>query len=167
MHIVLVYCRHVSEFLFGIEQTIERHERSIAALIDEAKLRERLPVDFSSISALSAVPIRLPVLSRSGDISAARRRCSGHGGFDPGSLSENGTKHEKDVTQSIALAIRNALAASGKTRVILTRSDDRFVPLAERSATARHAKAALRVSIHADSAPGTDATGRQGALRPI
>jgi len=50
--------------------------------------------------------------------------------------------------------LRRAIEASGAARVAMTRSTDRFLPLAERVAFARARNAALFVSVHADSAPG-------------
>jgi N-acetylmuramoyl-L-alanine amidase len=41
----------------------------------------------------------------------------------------------------------------------MTRDDDRFLVLQERAQIARGVKADLFISVHADSAPGTDATG--------
>jgi len=84
---------------------------------------------------------------------------AGHGGHDTGAISVWGGRREKDVTLAIALAIRKAIEASGKVRVALTRSDDRFLALGERVEVARRLGADLFISIHADSAPGTDATG--------
>jgi len=84
---------------------------------------------------------------------------AGHGGHDPGSSSSNGGTNEKDVALSIARAIRDALVASGKVRVALTRSDDRFLVLAERREIARRLRADLFISIHCDSAPNPAARG--------
>ena len=50
--------------------------------------------------------------------------------------------------------LRRAIEGSGAARVAMTRTGDRFVPLADRVAFARARGAALFVSVHADSAPG-------------
>jgi N-acetylmuramoyl-L-alanine amidase len=84
---------------------------------------------------------------------------AGHGGHDPGSSSADGRVDEKDVSLGIAKAIRDALVASGKVRVALTRSDDRFLVLAERREIARRLRADLFISIHCDSAPTPAARG--------
>jgi len=81
----------------------------------------------------------------------------GHGGHDPGATS--GTIREKEVTLRMALAVRDKLLESGGVRVALTRSEDRYLMLAERSSIARRLKADLFVSIHADSAESKDARG--------
>ncbi len=84
---------------------------------------------------------------------------AGHGGHDPGSLSLDGRYREKDATLAIAKALRDELLASGRVRVALTRSDDRFLVLQERREIARRLKADLFISIHCDSAPGSSASG--------
>jgi N-acetylmuramoyl-L-alanine amidase len=84
---------------------------------------------------------------------------AGHGGRDPGAPSTNGKVREKEVTLAIARAIRDALVASGRVRVALTRSDDRYLPLRDRYEIARRLKADLFISVHADAAPNPAATG--------
>jgi N-acetylmuramoyl-L-alanine amidase len=84
---------------------------------------------------------------------------AGHGGHDPGSLSIDGKYREKDASLAIAKAVRDALLASGRVRVAMTRSDDRFLVLSERREVARRLHADLFISIHCDSAPGSNASG--------
>lgn len=84
---------------------------------------------------------------------------AGHGGHDPGSQSSDGRYREKDVALGIAKAIRDELVASGRVRVALTRSDDRFLVLGERREIARRLKADLFISVHADSATNNAARG--------
>jgi N-acetylmuramoyl-L-alanine amidase len=86
---------------------------------------------------------------------------AGHGGHDPGAISPFGGRREKDVTLAIATAIRDALAASGRVRVAMTREDDRYLVLKDRYEIARRMRAALFISIHADAAPSND--GARGA----
>ena len=83
----------------------------------------------------------------------------GHGGHDPGAISPYNGAHEKDVTLSIARAIRSELLALGRVRVALTRSDDRYLVLEERYGIARQLQADLFISIHADAAPNREARG--------
>jgi N-acetylmuramoyl-L-alanine amidase len=80
----------------------------------------------------------------------------GHGGHDPGAASPFRARREKDVTLAIAKAIRDALAASGRVRVALTREDDRFLVLQDRYGIARRMGADLFISVHADAAPHND-----------
>jgi N-acetylmuramoyl-L-alanine amidase len=85
----------------------------------------------------------------------------GHGGKDPGAISPLTSRPEKDVTLAVATAIRDALAASGRVRVAMTREEDRFLVLRDRYEIARKLKADLFISIHADAAPHND--GARGA----
>nr|WP_231478330.1 N-acetylmuramoyl-L-alanine amidase [Sphingomonas sp. UNC305MFCol5.2] len=84
---------------------------------------------------------------------------AGHGGHDPGAISGDGGLREKDVTLEVAKAIKDALLASGRVRVALTREDDRFLVLQERYGLARRLKADLFISVHCDSAGNAEATG--------
>ncbi len=83
---------------------------------------------------------------------------AGHGGHDPGAIGANGLR-EKDLTLKTALAIRDALLASGRVRVALTREDDRFLVLQERYGLARKLGADLFISVHCDSAGNAEASG--------
>ncbi len=77
----------------------------------------------------------------------------GHGGRDPGAIGKSRT-YEKTIVLAVAQELRRVLEASGRCRVALTRTGDRFVPLGDRVEFARKRQAALFVSLHADSAPG-------------
>jgi len=83
----------------------------------------------------------------------------GHGGHDPGAISPVGGGAEKSVTLSIARAVRDRLGNKRGLRIILTRSNDRFVTLVGRRAVAEASHADLFLSIHADSAPDPSARG--------
>lgn len=74
----------------------------------------------------------------------------GHGGFDPGAVAASGAQ-EKDVVLGLARALRDRLIAQDAVRVAMTRDDDRFLSLEERSEIARGLGADLFISIHADS----------------
>ena len=79
---------------------------------------------------------------------------AGHGGEDEGTKGVNGTI-EKDVTLAVARRLRAVLENRLGVRVLLTREDDRSVPLDERTAAANNNKADLFLSLHAN-----------GSLRP-
>lgn len=81
---------------------------------------------------------------------------AGHGGRDPGATSALTGEPESRVTLALAAAMRDALAATGRVRVALTRSDDTYIALEDRYAIARRLGADLFVSIHADIAPSND-----------
>lgn len=75
----------------------------------------------------------------------------GHGGIDNG--TQSGGESEKNLVLAFGLALRDKLEKAGKYRVVMTRDDDTFVPLSDRTKIARNLKAALFVSIHADALP--------------
>jgi len=77
----------------------------------------------------------------------------GHGGVDNGTQAGGGENNEKDLVLGFGLALRDRIEKSGKYRVVMTREDDTFVPLADRVRIARTQSAALFVSIHADALP--------------
>ena len=81
----------------------------------------------------------------------------GHGGKDPGAIAITGDK-EKDIVLAVARSLAVKLQQRG-ARVVLTRGDDRFLELEQRSEIANRAKADLFVSIHADSAANRSAQG--------
>ncbi len=74
----------------------------------------------------------------------------GHGGIDSGAVASGGIA-EKTLVLAIATQLRTQLESSGTLRVIMTRSDDRFLSLSERVRIAREARADLFISLHADS----------------
>jgi N-acetylmuramoyl-L-alanine amidase len=97
-------------------------------------------------AAASAAPAPAP--------SKPRRRVvvvdAGHGGKDPGATGTRGTL-EKDVTLATALELARVLRQRGDFDVVLTRGDDTFVPLSERSKKANDLNADLFVSLHCNS----------------
>ena len=74
----------------------------------------------------------------------------GHGGIDNGTIASTGVM-EKSIVLEFALLLRDQLEKSGKYRVVMTRTDDSFIPLVDRVRMARIRQAALFVSIHADA----------------
>ncbi|WAT18490.1 N-acetylmuramoyl-L-alanine amidase [Aurantiacibacter sp. MUD11] len=75
---------------------------------------------------------------------------AGHGGPDPGTVSED--YREKAIVLGLARALRDRLLEEGGIRVAMTRDDDSFIVLDERAEIARALGADLFLSIHADSA---------------
>lgn len=84
----------------------------------------------------------------------------GHGGVDPGAAGPEGAS-EKDIVLAFAKRLKEKIEAGGVRRVVLTRDEDAFVSLPGRVEIARQAKAALMISIHADTL--SDPFGVRGA----
>jgi N-acetylmuramoyl-L-alanine amidase len=74
----------------------------------------------------------------------------GHGGDDRGARGAGGVL-EKDLTLTIARRIKAAIESRLGIRVLLTRDDDRDLPLEDRTAVANNNKADLFISLHANA----------------
>jgi N-acetylmuramoyl-L-alanine amidase len=83
---------------------------------------------------------------------------AGHGGHDPGAIAQDGMR-EKDLTLTVARAVRDALLAGGRVRVAMTRDEDQYLVHRERFEAARQLGADMFISIHADAAPVPGARG--------
>lgn len=82
---------------------------------------------------------------------------AGHGGHDTGAIGPTKVR-EKDVTLAMARRLAARLQRKG-FEVVLTREDDAFVPLEERTAIANARRGDLFVSIHANAHPRRDRRG--------
>jgi N-acetylmuramoyl-L-alanine amidase len=76
----------------------------------------------------------------------------GHGGVDPGGCGKVLKVCEKNIVLDVAQMVREHLKREG-IQVVLTRDDDRFIPLAERVKIAQRAQSDLFISFHADIHP--------------
>ena len=85
---------------------------------------------------------------------------AGHGGHDQGTSGAMGLL-EKDVVLDVALRVAKLLQARMGAEVVLTRSDDTFIPLEERSAIANARRGDLFLSIHANSSPAPAVAGTE------
>lgn len=119
-------------------------EREEARRLVEAPSGTRSP----AIETSEAPRVEVPRTRRSRRIIVAVD--PGHGGEDPGAIGRRGT-YEKHVVLAISRKLKRVLEADRDVRVVLTRDDDYFVPLAQRVAKARRVSADLLVSIHADA----------------
>ncbi len=74
----------------------------------------------------------------------------GHGGLDGGTSSKSGLR-EKAVVLAFSKKLKARLIATGRYRVIMTRTGDSFVRLRKRVSIAHKNKADLFIAIHADA----------------
>lgn len=81
----------------------------------------------------------------------------GHGGHDSGAIGPNGVS-EKDVVLNIAKQAQSFLMARG-IETFMTRHNDTFLSLQQRTQLANEWKADAFISIHANSAPRKNASG--------
>jgi N-acetylmuramoyl-L-alanine amidase len=84
---------------------------------------------------------------------------AGHGGDDTGARGGRGLR-EKDLVLDVARRLALRLRDQG-LRVVMTRDDDTFVPLEQRTWLANDARADLFVSIHANAAADREVSGTE------
>ena len=82
----------------------------------------------------------------------------GHGGKDPGARAWTG-EYEKDIVLDVAERVARRLRSRGDVDVVMTRSGDEFVELADRRDTSRRWNADVFVSIHANASKSAAARG--------
>lgn len=82
----------------------------------------------------------------------------GHGGRDSGAVGQSGVK-EKDVVLDIGLRLQRLVEEKLGMKVIMTRSEDVFVPLESRTMIANRHRADFFISLHVNAAPGSRAVG--------
>ncbi|MDR3330883.1 MAG: N-acetylmuramoyl-L-alanine amidase [Endomicrobium sp.] len=83
---------------------------------------------------------------------------AGHGGQDPGAIGANGTK-EKDINLKIVYELKSFFDNDDNYETILTRKDDTFIPLAERTNVAKKHGSDLFISIHCNANSNRNANG--------
>jgi N-acetylmuramoyl-L-alanine amidase len=88
----------------------------------------------------------------------------GHGGHDPGATGHS--LKEKDIVMDVCERAQKYLNQHYEADCRLTRSDDRFLELRQRTAMARTAKAHCIVSVHVNSATTTSANGFESFIHP-
>lgn len=82
----------------------------------------------------------------------------GHGGKDPGAIGVGGIQ-EKEIVLAVAKKLAKRLKDEMGIEVVLTRRDDTFIPLEDRTAIANAEDADLFISLHVNSAPNPEAKG--------
>lgn len=74
----------------------------------------------------------------------------GHGGKDPGAIGANGLR-EKDVVLKLSKLLARKIREELHCEAVLTRTDDRFLPLERRTAIANMERADLFISLHTNA----------------
>src|SRR5262245_48170199 len=75
---------------------------------------------------------------------------AGHGGHDTGTVGQRGYT-EKELVLDVAQRLKQLIETELGAEVVMTRTDDNFVPLEERTVIANQQQADLFISIHANS----------------
>jgi N-acetylmuramoyl-L-alanine amidase len=120
----------------------------------------------STTRAQTPLPAPEPSQNLAGGLSIARQLGlgvsrividPGHGGHDPGAKGAGTT--EAEIVLDVALRLEKLLSKVEGVEVVLTRRDDQFVPLQERTAIANREGADLFLSIHANASNVQSARG--------
>jgi N-acetylmuramoyl-L-alanine amidase len=131
--------RLVLDLVPTTDQTF-RASLSVGGIASTATAAPALPLASPTLPPVKPEPAGKPVIAID----------PGHGGVDPGAIGVSGTA-EKTVTLAMARELKAQLEATGRYKVMLTRSSDIFVRLRDRIAIARAAGADLFLSLHADA----------------
>jgi N-acetylmuramoyl-L-alanine amidase len=126
----------------------------VQSLAAEGRPELRPAIADAKDTAAAAEAAARPATPASADLRPVVVIDPGHGGIDNGTQSSG--ESEKNLVLGFALALRDRIEKKGKYRVVMTRTDDTFIPLADRVRIARNQSAALFVSIHADALPRSE-----------
>ncbi|MBI5562190.1 MAG: N-acetylmuramoyl-L-alanine amidase [Deltaproteobacteria bacterium] len=123
----------------------------------------RLTCIFAAALLLIAAPSHAFVVGRDGAPGGASAPFvvvidPGHGGDDFGAVGKKGAA-EKTINLGVALKVAEGLERHPGVSVLLTRSDDTFVPLRERAAFANAVGADVFISIHSNASVSRKAAG--------
>tara|TARA_B100001175_G_scaffold6628_1_gene5153 strand:- start:549 stop:1700 length:1152 start_codon:yes stop_codon:yes gene_type:complete len=83
---------------------------------------------------------------------------AGHGGKDPGAVGYRGTK-EKDIALDVAKRLEKKLSKNMNVKIVMTRDEDIFLRLSERTKIANENNGSLFISIHTNAAEDRRASG--------
>jgi N-acetylmuramoyl-L-alanine amidase len=141
----------------GFKATSQPIDNTMRLVIDVLTTQtETTPPPGAPTLSPSPVPLELP--PSFGQPSAVHTIAidPGHGGDDDGVTSAEGAK-EKELTLAVARRAKFVIESRLGLRVLLTRDDDRSVPIDERTAIANNNKADLFISLHMNGSvrPGT------------
>ena len=122
-------------------------------------------MDYSSLSIQNTF-LTQDVSTNQADIAQEKKKWKfdtiiidpGHGGKDPGAIGYRGTK-EKDIALDVSKRLAKKIEKNSKTKVILTREEDIFVRLQDRTKFANANKGDLFISIHTNAAEDRRASG--------
>ena len=83
---------------------------------------------------------------------------AGHGGKDPGAVGYRGPK-EKDIALDVAKRLEKKLSKNLNVKIVMTRDEDIFLRLSERTRIANENNGSLFISIHTNAAEDRRASG--------
>jgi N-acetylmuramoyl-L-alanine amidase len=139
----------------GFRATSQPVDTTMRLVIDLAPAQAEAPAAAPPPAPPAELP---PAFGQTGFMLRTIAIDPGHGGDDEGAKGADGAK-EKDLVLAVARRAKAVIEARLGVRVLLTRDDDRRVPLDERTAMANNNKADLFISLHASASPQPTAFG--------
>ena len=129
------------------------------------KTESQYSINYNSLSIQNSLGVKNSLIS-SVDLKKEKKKWKfdtiiidpGHGGKDPGAIGYRGTK-EKDIALDVSKRLAKKIERNSKTKVILTREEDIFVRLQDRTKFANANKGDLFISIHTNAAEDRRASG--------
>lgn len=123
---------------------------------------DRLVVDLYKEKPVKDNPIKEMLIPRNSSVNNKVKQTividPGHGGKDPGAKGKHGLQ-EKDIVLDVGHRLKELVEKKLGAKVVMTREDDVFIPLGERTAIANRIGADLFVSVHANSSTREGARG--------
>ncbi len=158
------------ETLYFLAVAYEELERSADATRMLSRLVREFPGNqYAKEAAHYLSGVAGGVLIRGARQGGARSRWivvdAGHGGIDPGAIGRGG-RQEKEIVLDVARRLSEILSRSGYD-VLLTRGEDRFVPLLRRNRMGRHRQTGVFVSLHVNWARLSSASGIETWVAPL
>jgi N-acetylmuramoyl-L-alanine amidase len=142
----------------GFKAVSQPTDDTMHLVMDVLATQTETPPPPAGAATPSPAPLQLELPPSFGQPSAVRTIAidPGHGGDDDGVKNADGAK-EKELTLAVARRARSVIEARLGLHVLLTRDDDRSVPIDERTAIANNNKADLFISLHVNGSvrPGT------------
>ncbi|MDI6756787.1 MAG: N-acetylmuramoyl-L-alanine amidase [Endomicrobiia bacterium] len=146
-----------------VETSTAPSELEAAALAPQAEPSSSQNDDVSISTGLTLTSAAAPLAARpkaATSIRAASPRITtpkirivldaGHGGEDPGAVGPNGTL-EKDINLAVVLELQKLFSNDESIETILTRADDTFIPLVERTNLANEKNSDIFISVHCNA----------------
>jgi N-acetylmuramoyl-L-alanine amidase len=125
-----------------------KHESESKSAVATAATREAKPKSDGSLSLIRTLGLKIGRIVID----------PGHGGSDNGTVGPSGLE-EKELVLDVAFRLKKLVEEKLNGEVVMTRTDDTFIPLEERTAIANQSQADLFISIHANSSPNRRVSG--------
>lgn len=129
-------------------RTSSHHGKRRSARTIEPDVHEALPTAAGDRSLIRALGLKIGKIVID----------PGHGGHDTGTIGPHGLL-EKDLVLDVSKRLDKLLENRLGAEVAMTRDDDTFIPLEQRTAIANEEHADLFISVHANSSHDPDARG--------